>query len=85
MHTRLSPVSSKGQVTIPVEIRKMLGISKDDSVAFVVHDDGHVELRSPTYTLDNVFGSVPGLPTETPDLEQEIEEAIAEHVKARYP
>jgi AbrB family looped-hinge helix DNA binding protein len=84
MHTRLSPVSSKGQVTIPVEIRKMLGISKDGSVAFVVHDDGHIELRSPVCILDNVFGSVPSLPDETPDLEQEIEEAISQHVKARY-
>ena len=84
MQTRISPVSSKGQVTIPAEIRQMLGISTDDRVAFVVHDDGLVELRSLAFTLDNVFGSVSGLPDETPDLELEIEGAISKHVKARF-
>ena len=84
MQTRISPVSSKGQVTIPKDIRRRLGISTDDRVAFVVHDDGLIELRAPAYTLDNVFGSVPGLPNETADLEQEIEDAISEHIKARY-
>lgn len=84
MQTRISPVSSKGQVTIPKDVRRMLGISLGDRVAFVVHDDGLIELRAPAYTLGSVFGSIPSLPNETDDLEQEIEDAISEHMEARY-
>jgi AbrB family looped-hinge helix DNA binding protein len=77
MHTRIAPVSAKGQVTIPAEIRKELGIEPPDQVEFVVRDDGVVELRAPAFTLKEVFGSVPPLSHETEDLDEEIAEAIA--------
>lgn len=37
-------VSNKGQVTIPRELRKQLGISKGSKLGFTVVDD-HLELR----------------------------------------
>jgi AbrB family looped-hinge helix DNA binding protein len=77
MHTRIAPVSVKGQVTIPAEIRRELGIDTPDQIEFVVRDDGVVELRSPAFTLEEVFGSVPALPHETDDLDEEIAEAMA--------
>ena len=77
MHIRIAPVSVKGQVTIPADIRKELGIETPDQVEFVVRDDGVVELRAPAFTLEEVFGSVPPLAHETDDLDQEIAEAIA--------
>jgi AbrB family looped-hinge helix DNA binding protein len=39
MHEQLTVVTRKGQVTIPVEIRKALGIKEGDKVAFVLEDD----------------------------------------------
>ena len=39
MYQRTSSVSQKGQVTIPVEIRRLLGVTAQDMVAFVVEDD----------------------------------------------
>jgi AbrB family looped-hinge helix DNA binding protein len=39
-----STVTIKGQVTLPVEIRRFLKIGPRDRVAFVVDDD-HVEIR----------------------------------------
>jgi AbrB family looped-hinge helix DNA binding protein len=77
MHTRIAPVSSKGQVTIPAEIRRRLGVGGTDKVVFVVRDDGVVELRAPSFTLEDVFGSIDPLPQESADLDQEIEAAIA--------
>jgi AbrB family looped-hinge helix DNA binding protein len=77
VHTRIAPVSVKGQVTIPAEIREELGIKTPDHVEFVVRDDGVVELRSPAFTLEEVFGSVPPLSQETDDLDEEIAAAIA--------
>ena len=40
-----SKVTSKGQVTIPLEIRKLLGISSGDKVAFSEAEDGSVIVR----------------------------------------
>jgi antitoxin PrlF len=37
---KLSVVQEKGQVTIPAEIRKKLGLKKGDLVAFVETDQG---------------------------------------------
>jgi AbrB family looped-hinge helix DNA binding protein len=38
--SRLSRVQEKGQITIPTEIRKKLGLKKGDLVAFVETEDG---------------------------------------------
>lgn len=50
-------VTSKGQVTIPNEVRKKLGIGKDDTVDFIIEDD---EVRLvPVRTLKDLRGAVP--------------------------
>ena len=41
-------VTSKGQVTLPVEARKRLGIRAGSRLEFVVKDDQTVELRGVT-------------------------------------
>jgi antitoxin PrlF len=77
----ISTITSKGQVTIPSEVRKELGVGKSDKIAFVI-DDGDVHIRPVKYpTLESVFGSVPplGRPT-TADLDAEIEDAIEEAI-----
>ena len=38
-------VTSKGQVTIPKEVRELLGITPGSSVTFEVAEDGRVLLR----------------------------------------
>lgn len=34
-----STISSKGQVTVPLEVRKRLGLRRGDEVEFVIDDD----------------------------------------------
>lgn len=46
----VSTVTSKGQVTIPVEVREYLGIKTNDKVAFVIDQDGVVRLRVLQYS-----------------------------------
>ena len=41
----LAKVTSKGQVTIPVEIRKKLGIKNGDKVLFI-EDDGRIYMMN---------------------------------------
>jgi AbrB family looped-hinge helix DNA binding protein len=45
----ISTVTSKGQVTIPAEVREYLGIKTHDKIAFVIDQDGGVRLRVPQY------------------------------------
>ncbi len=70
-------VTSKGQVTIPKQIREQLGIDSADKVAFVVHDSGTVEIRPVKYTIRELRGFLPALPgRETEDFEDYIDEAL---------
>ena len=52
----LATVTSKGQVTIPKEIRDLLHIHTNDKVDFVV--DGERVLMAPVKTLLDLRGSV---------------------------
>lgn len=51
-----STISSKGQVTVPKEIREALGVRAGDRVLFVVRPDGAVELRPETVNVLDLVG-----------------------------
>jgi AbrB family looped-hinge helix DNA binding protein len=52
----LAKVTSKGQVTIPIEIRKKLGIRTEDKVDFIL--DGERVILVPVKTLRDLRGAV---------------------------
>ena len=75
-------MTSSGQVTIPVEIRRRLGVVPADKVAFVLTDDGRVEVRLARYTLESVIGSVPPLgDRDRCDFGDQIEDALEEEAE----
>jgi AbrB family looped-hinge helix DNA binding protein len=49
-------VTSKGQVTIPKEVRQALGVEPGDRVSFVLRSDGVVELVARTGSLLDLAG-----------------------------
>jgi AbrB family looped-hinge helix DNA binding protein len=53
-------VSPKGQVTIPVAIRRLLGVEPGDKVAFSVQN-GKVELRAVRAPIERSFQAIPAL------------------------
>jgi AbrB family looped-hinge helix DNA binding protein len=53
-------ITSRGQVTMPAEIRELLGLEHGGKVIFVIGDDG-VTLKKPRFTMKSVGGSVPPL------------------------
>lgn len=53
MTRRLTTISSKGQITVPLEIRKRLGLKAGDRVEFVV-DEGQTTIR-PAGAPENPF------------------------------
>lgn len=70
-------VTSKGQVTIPKQIRDQLGIDVDGKITFIVHESGTVEIRPLKYTMRDLRGILPAIPgRETEDFEDFIDEAL---------
>lgn len=58
----VSTITSKGQVTIPAEIRRHLGVATNDKLSFVINDMGEVHLKSPRYsTIDSLRGAAGSL------------------------
>jgi AbrB family looped-hinge helix DNA binding protein len=53
-----SRISSKGQVTVPVEVRDQLGLATGTEIEFVIRD-GEAVLRKgggPTHPVDRIYG-----------------------------
>lgn len=74
----IASVTSKGQVTIPIVVRKLLGIAPHDKVAFVVEAD-QVRLALATSVVARTAGV---LRSEQPALSPEAEQAAAEDTMA---
>ena len=59
----ISTITSKGQVTIPAEVRKHLGLHKREKIAFGIDEEGDVHLKTPHYpTLAALRGAAGSLP-----------------------
>jgi AbrB family looped-hinge helix DNA binding protein len=70
--------SQKGQATIPLEIRKLIGLKPGGTVQFVTTADGDVRLvarKSSLRHLKGLFGPLPEA--------MDIDAAIAETVRRR--
>lgn len=59
---RVSTLSSKGQVTLPIEVRKHLGVYTNDKIAFIIEPDGKVAVTPAKYpdiaSLSGAAGSL---------------------------
>jgi AbrB family looped-hinge helix DNA binding protein len=76
-------MTQKGQVTIPIEIRRRLGLKPHDRVRFELDGD-EVKLKPATSGLLAGYGAVQ--PKHRPEpwvqIREEVEAAIAEEVAA---
>jgi antitoxin PrlF len=61
----ISTITSKGQVTIPAEVRRYLGVAQGDKLSFVIDDTGTVGLKVVAYpTVASLRERGPGLDSE---------------------
>lgn len=69
-------ITSKGQVTLPQEVRDHLHVREGDRLEFVIDQEGDVRVRPVTGSVEELFGMLrrPGAPLRA--LE-EIDEGIA--------
>ncbi len=71
-----STVTSKGQITIPVEVRGALGLRPGSRVAFVRTADGSYELVPATTSVTVLKGMIATPPR--PVTLEEMDEAVAQ-------
>lgn len=77
MREIVSTITAKGQVTIPVAVRRHLGVGVQDKIAFVLEDDGSVRLSVPHFpTIQSLRGIAGSLPR--PLYWREVEEIAHE-------
>ena len=66
--------TQRNQVTIPAEVRRLLGLKPRDKVAFTIEDDGVVRLAAVSFSLESAYGSVKPVAGAV-DLDQAIQDA----------
>ncbi len=64
-----STVTSKGQITIPSEIRKQLNLHAGDRVQFIPAGSGHIELIPCKAPVSELIGMLPK-PEKTATIEE---------------
>lgn len=84
MKETLTTITKKGQVTIPVEIRRSLGLTPGDKIGFVLEDD-QLRVVRPGSVVVRTAGIFKGneSPLTAEDLREVAERAIAEDVVER--
>lgn len=79
----LATMTSKGQITIPKEIRDSLRLKPGDQVDFVQGADGIVRLRPLTRSIMELFGILKwdGPPVTVEQMNEAIRQAVVERFK----
>ena len=73
----VSTLTSKGQITIPIEIRRQLGLETGSKLAFVVEKDGTVRVKPATYPTIESLRGIAGC-MRTPMSWEEVEDVVEE-------
>jgi AbrB family looped-hinge helix DNA binding protein len=63
-----SKISSKGQITLPIEVRKRLGVKEGESVKFVADEDGRT-IVLPVREEEDVFAQFLGVAKAPPGFD----------------
>jgi len=81
--TFMSRVSSEGQVVIPLEVRKLMGIEKGDNIRFVIEEKGELkfEVVKKKAILDLFGVAKPKL--DTSDFKKVLNDSLNERTENR--
>ena len=75
-------LTSKGQITLPKEIRLKLGLKQGDRVRFIVEADGRVRLLPAKRDVSELMGILPSpkrrLSLE--EMDEAVQTSVARHV-----
>jgi antitoxin PrlF len=76
-------LTTKGQVTIPKEVRRHLGVDTGDRLSFVVQEDGTVVVKPITRHVRELAGLLKRAGRQPVSI-NEMEEGIARRMRAKF-
>lgn len=82
--SKTTTMTSKGQVTIPKEVRDELELKPFDRVEIVADGYGGALLRKAGLSLESAAGMFPGIGLSDDELEQAIGEARDDHFAIKH-
>ncbi len=84
MSASVSTITSKGQVTIPKNIRDTLHLISGDKVEFVLYENNHVVIKPVTKKASEVAGILSKYKQQTAVSVEEINNAIKQRMKEKF-
>lgn len=75
----VTTVTSKGQITLPKEVREHLHVGEGDRVEFLIEEGGEVRVRPVAGSVESLFGFLrrPGAPSlSVEEIDEEIARAV---------
>lgn len=68
-------ITSKGQITIPQQVRSDMGLAAGDRVDFIRMEDGHYAVVPALYSIKSLKGIIPrpARPVSLADMQEAIE------------
>ena len=84
MASVVSKLTAQGQISIPAEVRRKLGLSAGSSIEWVENENGFQVKRAGKYTIEDlrqVFFKE-GVPPHKTD--EELKEGISDYVKEQH-
>jgi AbrB family looped-hinge helix DNA binding protein len=79
-----SKVMARGQISVPVEVRRKLGIGPGSVLEWEEDGNKFVVRRRGRYTCDDIHKAVFGKRKPKPRTLEELKEGIADYVRERY-
>ena len=79
----VATLTTKGQVTIPKEIRELLHLNYGDKVEFFIKPDGEATIRPMRNSVDDVFCKLKNIKHKAVTVE-EMNQAIENRFKGKY-
>lgn len=78
-------MTSKGQITLPKDIRLQLGLKQGDRVRFIVEDDGRVRLVPAKRDISELMGILPSTKGRfsLDEIDEIVQNSVARHVVGR--
>jgi AbrB family looped-hinge helix DNA binding protein len=85
----IASLTSKGQLTVPISIRKKLGLHTGSQVLFLEREDGEVVIRAKKGNLMDSYGMFKssGKPATVEEMDEAVGRYLAEddeRIKAEY-
>lgn len=80
----ITRITKSGQLTMPAEVRRQLGVAPGDRVLWTTDAAGNAIVRPMRYTIEELDGIIPAIdhPSAETDFDDMIDEAQEELVDA---